>query len=238
MTTWDQQIDSRANVAAVLEARRGSVATAVRVAVLLAPALASVGVPASVSHADPAGAPAGSGRGAAAVITAGDEYSCARLGNGTVKCWGLNFYGQLGQGDTSYRGDGPGEMGNNLAPIDLGTGRTATAITAGRDHTCAVLDDGAVKCWGHNVYGQLGQGDDTSRGDNAGEMGDNLAPVDLGTGRTATAITAGEQHTCALLDVGTVKCWGHNFAPTHLLADVNGHITAGSSTAADLALRR
>ncbi len=151
----------------------------------------------------------GTGRTATA-ITAGSSHTCALLDNGTVKCWGDNGDGQLGLGDTADRGDGAGEMGDNLPAVDLGTGRTATAITAGDDHTCALLDNGTVKCWGDNAYGQLGLGDTADRGDDAGEMGDNLPAVDLGTGRTATAITAGDVHTCALLDNATVKCWGYN----------------------------
>ncbi len=146
-----------------------------RVVVLAALALVAASAPASVSHAEPEGATPGSGRGAAAVITAGGFHSCAVLENGTVRCWGDNDAGQLGYGDTDDRGDNAGEMGDNLAPIDLGAGRTATAIAAGSSHSCAVLDNGAVKCWGDNDVGQLGYGDLDDRGDNAGEMGDNLA---------------------------------------------------------------
>ncbi len=151
----------------------------------------------------------GTGRTATA-ITAGGSHTCALLDNGTVKCWGYNYYGQLGLGDTVNRGDGPGEMGDSLPAVNLGTGRTATAITAGSIHTCARLDNGTVKCWGYNVDGRLGLGDTVNRGDQPGEMGDSLPAVNLGTGRTATAITAGVGHTCALLDNATVKCWGNN----------------------------
>ena len=151
----------------------------------------------------------GTGRTAIAV-TAGFRYSCALLDNGQVKCWGYNNEGQLGQGDTTYRGDNPGEMGDSLLPIPLGTGRTATAVSGGANHVCAVLDNGQVKCWGYNAHGQLGVGDTAARGDNPGEMGDNLPAVALGNGRTATAVSAGFGHTCALLDNGAVKCWGFN----------------------------
>ena len=151
----------------------------------------------------------GTGRTATA-ISAGGDHTCALLDNGAVKCWGDNGYGQLGLGDTANRGDDAGEMGDNLPAVDLGTGRTATAISAGDDHTCALLDNGTVKCWGANTIGQLGLGDTANRGDGPGEMGDNLPAVDLGTGRTATAISAGGSHTCALLDNGAVKCWGYN----------------------------
>ena len=69
-------------------------------------------------------------------------------------------------------------MGDNLTAVDLGTGRTAVSIACGYEHTCAVLDDGSVKCWGDNPAGQLGQGDTTDRGDDEYEMGDNLTAVD------------------------------------------------------------
>ena len=143
-------------------------------------------------------------------ITAGSFHTCARLDNFSVKCWGQNNFGQLGLGDTMNRGDHSGEMGSNLSAVDLGPGRTALQITAGSFHTCARLDDGTAKCWGRNQLGQLGLGDTTNRGDKAGQMGKNLPAVDLGPDRTALQVTAGYQHTCALLDDGRVKCWGQN----------------------------
>ncbi len=149
----------------------------------------------------------GTGR-TATMVSVGGTHTCALLDDGTVKCWGDNLLGQEGQGDTTRRGDDPGEMGDDLPPVDLGTGHTATALVAGRSHTCALLDDGSVKCWGWNQYGQLGLGHIDNVGDGAGEMGDALPAVDLGTGRTAVALSAGFVNTCALLDDGSVKCWG------------------------------
>ncbi len=151
----------------------------------------------------------GSGRRAVA-IAAGGDHTCALLDNGSVKCWGSDFYGQLGLGDTANRGDMPGQMGDALPRVDLGPRRTAVAIAAGTVHTCALLHDGSVKCWGDNEYGELGLGDTVTRGNRPFQMGDALPPVDLGAGRTAVAITAGADSTCALLDNGTVKCWGGN----------------------------
>ena len=102
------------------------------------------------------------------------------LDDDSLKCWGRNYHGQLGHGNTADRGDGPDEMGDALDAVDLGTGRTAKMIDAGDDHTCAVLDDDSVKCWGRNDYGQLGLGEFSNRGDGPGEMGDALDAVDLG----------------------------------------------------------
>jgi alpha-tubulin suppressor-like RCC1 family protein len=149
----------------------------------------------------------GAGRTGTAV-TAGDFHTCALLDNGTVKCWGFGASGQLGQGNTNNIGNAPNQMGDSLAPVALGTGRTATAVTAGDFHTCALLDNGAVKCWGSGGNGQVGQGNTNNIGNAPNQMGDNLAPIALGAGRTATAVTGGGGHTCALLDNGTVKCWG------------------------------
>jgi alpha-tubulin suppressor-like RCC1 family protein len=172
-------------------------------------------------------------------ITAGYAHSCFILDNGSVKCWGENSYGQLGLGDTINRGDNSSEMGDNLTSIDLGTGRTATAIEAGDNHTCAILNNASVKCWGSNASGQLGLGDTSSRGDGSSEMGDNLTVIDLGSGRTAKAIAAGYEHTCAILDNASVKCWGSNASGQLGLGDTNSRGNGSSEmgdnlTAVDL----
>ncbi|MCP4757302.1 MAG: hypothetical protein GY866_41090 [Proteobacteria bacterium] len=143
-------------------------------------------------------------------IAAGDEHTCALLDNGTVKCWGNNEYGQLGIGSEENKGTSSAEMGNNLTAIDLGTQKYALQVVTGRDHSCARLDDGSVKCWGRNDYGQLGQESSINIGDSTGEMGDKLGSINLGTGRTAVEISAGENHTCARLDNATIRCWGRN----------------------------
>ncbi|MBM3805389.1 MAG: hypothetical protein FJW19_01915, partial [Actinobacteria bacterium] len=150
----------------------------------------------------------GTGR-TATGLSAGSAHTCALLDNGTVKCWGLNTDGQLGLGDTDDRGDDAGEMGDSLATVSLGTGRTAIAVSAGGTHTCALLDNDTVKCWGGGANGRLGYGDQNTLGDDAGEMGDSLATVSLGTGRTAKAISGGDAHSCAVLDNNTIKCWGN-----------------------------
>jgi cysteine-rich repeat protein len=146
----------------------------------------------------------------ALAIAAGYYHACALLNDGSVKCWGLNDNGQLGQEHLLPRGVNPGEMGDSLLAVNLGTGRTAQAIAAGLRHTCALLDDGSVKCWGYNGYGQLGLGNTALRGGGSGHMGDNLPAVSLGAGKTAVAITAGYYHNCAKLNDGSVKCWGYN----------------------------
>ncbi|MSP25312.1 MAG: hypothetical protein EXR75_09145, partial [Myxococcales bacterium] len=146
----------------------------------------------------------------AKAIAVGDYHTCALLSDDTVKCWGYNYFGQLGLGDMSFRGIAPNQMGDALPAVPLGTGKTAKAIGAGVDHTCALLNDDTVKCWGKNYDGQLGLGDMSHRGDGPNELGDALPAVLLGTGKTAKAIAAGYYHTCALFSDDTVKCWGNN----------------------------
>ncbi|MDD9941863.1 MAG: hypothetical protein OXU20_12535 [Myxococcales bacterium] len=147
----------------------------------------------------------------ATAIAAGGEHTCAVLQGGSVKCWGANYDGELGQGHTETRGAQPGELGQALATVDLGVGAVAVDVVAGEDHSCALLDDSRVKCWGYNGNGRLGLGDTEDRGDQPDEMGDALGVVELGKMRVQQiAANAGGSHSCALLEGGQVKCWGDN----------------------------
>ena len=151
----------------------------------------------------------GTGR-TAVRIAAGSYHTAVILDDGSVKVWGKNQNGQLGQGNRTQLGYYASDMGDNLTRVDLGTGKTAVAIAAGTEHTAVILNDGSVKAWGFNTYGQLGLGHTEHMGNDAGEMGDDLSAVDLGTGRTAVAIAAGNSITGVILDDGTVKVWGFN----------------------------
>jgi alpha-tubulin suppressor-like RCC1 family protein len=175
------------------------------------------------------GSPVYLGPGRAAVaISAGASYTCAILDNGSVLCWGNGAQGQLGYGNTDNVGAKgyPGLIG----PVDLG-GRTAKAISAGDDHTCAILDNGSVLCWGDGSYGELGYGNTNSVGD--AQTPASAGPVDLGPGRTAVAISSGGSHTCALLDDGSVRCWGYGaygqlgYCSTSNVGDVQTPAAAG-----------
>ena len=129
-------------------------------------------------------------------LAAGRKHTCALLGDGKVECWGDNSANQLG-GDTgvNYRAT-PQQV------LDL---TNVKAISAGGTHTCALLEDGGVECWGKNYYKQLGV--DTLE-DSATST---ATPQQVGDLADVKAISAGGTHTCALL-VGIVKCWGANFA--------------------------
>ena len=138
----------------------------------------------------------------------GARHACVILDDDKVKCWGSNNYGQLGLGDMQNRGDDPGELGDALPYVDLGKNRTAIQIAAAYFHSCAILDDNSLKCWGAGSFGANGQGETSNRGDAPGEMGDNLPPIDLGAGRHAIKAAPGANYNCALLDNHKVKCWG------------------------------
>lgn len=141
-------------------------------------------------------------------LSLGSGSTCALSSTGVVKCWGYNVHGALGLGDTANRGDEPSEVPSKLPAVALGTNRVAKAISSSFSATCVLLDNGESKCWGENTEGQLGTGDKFDRGDGPGEMGDALKSVALGVGRTATGVSIGSGHACAVLDNGTVKCWG------------------------------
>jgi alpha-tubulin suppressor-like RCC1 family protein len=139
----------------------------------------------------------GEGRTAVA-IAAGWYHTCAILDDGSVSCWGNNYYGQLGDGTTTNRN-------TPTQTSSLGTDRTAVAISAGYAHTCTILDDGSVSCWGDNTEGQLGIVKANTQRYTPTQISS------LGEGRTAVEITAGPAHTCAILDDGSVSCWGYNY---------------------------
>jgi alpha-tubulin suppressor-like RCC1 family protein len=147
----------------------------------------------------------GAGRTARAIV-AGGSHTCTILDTGAVVCWGFGADGELGYGNTDTIGDN--ETPASAGTVKLGQGRTAVAIAAGNQFTCALLDDGSVRCWGKSAQGSLGYGNTDSIGDN--ETPDTAGPVNLGAGRTARAITAGFETACVILDTGDVRCWGTN----------------------------
>lgn len=171
-------------------------------------------------------------------LALGNGFSCALGSNGIVKCWGDNQYGQLGQGDTENRGDNSGELGAKLLPVSLGAKRIAKAISAGNDSVCALLDDHSVKCWGRNDVGQLGTADFNNRGDGPGEMSDNLKPINFGAGRTATSISINRYEACAVLDNGSLKCWGDNASGQLGQDNTNGYANPALVPPIDLGLGR
>jgi alpha-tubulin suppressor-like RCC1 family protein len=146
-------------------------------------------------------------------ISSGYSFSCAILSTNVTKCFGGNPNGQLGLGnvaDTADTSPGGTTFGASLPAVQLGTNKYAVSITLGHQHSCALLNDASIKCWGDNAYGQLGLGVSSSNvGTGSTDMGDNLPTVNLGSGITASAVACGGQHTCAIVLPGNgVKCWG------------------------------
>ena len=136
-------------------------------------------------------APAQTAIAGATRVSTGADHSCAVTAQGGVECWGRNSTGQLGDGTTTAR---------RLATPVAGLASGVSAVAAGANHTCALTSLGAVKCWGNNSSGQLG--------DDSGP-GSRLTPVDVSNLTGVTAIVVGGRHSCALTG-GTVKCWGAN----------------------------
>ncbi|ACO67491.1 predicted protein, partial [Micromonas commoda] len=151
-----------------------------------------VGVGDTTFRASPTPVTLGSGRTAKAVAL-GYYYTCAILSDDSLSCWGSNNGGQLGVGDTTNR--------NSPTAVSLGSS-TVKAVALGQSHTCAILSDDSLSCWGQNNYGQLGVGDTTNR--------NSPTAVSLGSS-TAKAIALGESHTCAILNDDSVKFWGYNY---------------------------
>ena len=132
----------------------------------------------------------------ATAIAAGADNTCAVLSApGPVVCWGL-------------------PLARSTIPVAVANVSNATDLTVGGDHACALLSDGTVSCWGNNESGQLGDG--STNGPDLcadGSQSCSAAAVRVAglTGRVI-AVAAGYRHTCALLDSGSIECWGNDAA--------------------------
>ena len=157
----------------------------------------------------------GSGK-TAIQIALGTYFSCAILNDHTAKCWGANINNQLGQ-DGAVNGDigkAPNEIAN-ISPILVGVDKTISQISAGINHVCAVLNDGGVKCWGDNTFGQRGYA--ASYG-----TGNNRPYVNYGPSYMSTAyVSADGNNTCVTTTENKIKCWGSNG---------NGQLGQGNTT--------
>ncbi len=125
-----------------------------------------------------------------AAISAGGYHTCALTRTGGVSCWGSNAKGELGH-NSSYESSVPTTV--------RGLAGRVQAIAAGGTHTCALLVDGQVMCWGDNAFGQLGNGTKTS----------SSTPLAVRNLQGAISLSAGSGHTCAVNSSG-VWCWGNN----------------------------
>ena len=145
-------------------------------------------------------------------IACAERAVCALSNEGVVKCWGRNSGGVLGQGQVEniIVGDEASEMGENLPIVEVEPGLAAKDIACGAAHCCAVMGNGALKCWGKNSVGQLGLGDSLNRGTKSEQMGRELPFVDLGAHYRVKQLALGSVSSCALLESSDLKCWGGN----------------------------
>ena len=156
------------------------------------------------------------------VIKTGEEYACVILQGDDVKCWGKKMYGQLGnedggvidKEDGDHSGYTPTESkavtldGDATPIVKLGTGVTASVLSCGGKHTCIISNEGKVKCWGDNDFRQCGN---NRQGRDPGTMGNNLQNVLLlNPESVAIYVSAGFEHTCAILISGQLYRSGRN----------------------------
>ena len=130
----------------------------------------------------------------AETLATGFNHACAVLPVGTVWCWGWNNRGQLGNLAL-------GTQDQSTTPVQVDTITNVTSVSLGYEHSCALLGNSTVWCWGANSHGQLGNNDTAT----------SVAPVQVSNITTATSIALGTYHSCALLADETVWCWGNNF---------------------------
>lgn len=121
-------------------------------------------------------------------IAIGNGHICGITAANTLRCWGANSFGQIGNGTTTTT-EPPQDIQNDVA-----------FVTAGPDYTCSIDVTGKARCWGDNVYGQLGDGTTTFR-----STPTNVAGVDQ-----YVSLSSGQTHTCGATITGNVKCWGDN----------------------------
>lgn len=170
--------------------------------ILIVLLLLPVGAGVGVTHAPAPAAAAGS---ATPTVASGGSHTCELVPDGTVRCWGRNDKGQLGDGTTTDRPHRVTVVLEDGAPLG-----GVTAISAGNSHACALLGDGTVRCWGENQRGQLGVST-TATPPTSDPRPHPQSAITFG-GTAATAITAGGDHTCVILNTSptTVRCWGFN----------------------------
>jgi alpha-tubulin suppressor-like RCC1 family protein len=130
----------------------------------------------------------------ASSVATGAFHTCVVTSGGGVSCWGFSSFGQLGSAVPVGT--------QQTTPVAVPGLSGVTAVAAGSEHTCALLSNGTVSCWGANSFGQLGDGTTTFR---------STPQVIAGlTGVTALGSGAGYHHTCVVRTGGNIRCWGSN----------------------------
>jgi alpha-tubulin suppressor-like RCC1 family protein len=156
-------------------------------------------------------------------VSTGGYHTCAVKTDGSLWCWGWNYYGQLGDGTNTSRTAPVRIMSSGVSYVALGWG-----------HTCAIKIDGSLWCWGLNYYGQLGDGTNSDKNTPVQIMSSGVSSVALGYG-----------HTCAIKQDSSLWCWGSNSAgevgdgtlinkntPVQIMSGVSYVAAGGSHTCA------
>lgn len=147
----------------------------------------------------------------AIALSAGGDETCVVLQGGSVRCWGVNQFGQLGLGHTKNIGD---DEEPTKARAQLSLAGTAISVAVASEHACALFDDGLIRCWGHNDVGQLGLGNTSDVGDD--ELPSDVDPIDFRTlaNPSLFSLSAGGQRACVGISQGGMPgwmyCWGYN----------------------------
>jgi alpha-tubulin suppressor-like RCC1 family protein len=127
-------------------------------------------------------------------ISAGPTHGCAIVGSGTVKCWGANLFGEIGNGLNDLRD-------TVITPVTVTGITNAVALSTGEIFSCALLADKTIKCWGRNFLGRLGNNF------NGLFQATPVAVLDLSN---AVSVSGSSNHACALRTGGALSCWGDN----------------------------
>ncbi len=137
-------------------------------------------------------------------LDGGLHHTCALLQPGAVRCWGLNTHGQLGYPGISSVGDSKFLLPADVGDVDVGG--LVSSISLGSSHTCAIMKNGDLRCWGDGSSGQLGYGQGIATVGSDKPPG-GMPPIMLGG--KAKAVATGFTHTCAIRDDDAVLCWGN-----------------------------
>ena len=138
------------------------------------------------------------------MVSSGGAHTCAVMTNSNLKCWGSGAVGQLGNGATDNKSSTPVDV--HTSAMDSNPLSDIASVSAGEYHTCALTTNSNLKCWGHGVVGQLGNGTTES---SSTPMDVHTSFIDSNPLSGIASVSAGDYHTCAVMTNSNVKCWGH-----------------------------
>lgn len=150
----------------------------------------------------------------------GNSHMCAMCGSGQVRCWGSNVDGVLGAADATTIGGDEADKSTTATTLPAFPA-AAVGLTAGDYFNCAVLANGQVSCWGNNESGQAAIGDQLPASTPPGLVQTDATPTYLAS---ATAVSAGDNHVCAISAANEVICWGDNYSNAAILGTASNEV--------------